>query len=143
MLASADGELAVIYGAGLAGAGAARQMLANPGAHLRPVGFIDDNPEKVGRSVNGYPILGTIGDLGDVVRRLGATVVVVSSTKIPHDRVAEAQEASVAAGARLLRMRIDFVEASPEYERHALPSATEAGDAPEAPPAGVTSRVGI
>lgn len=142
MLASADGERAVIYGAGLAGAGAARQMLANPDARLRPVGFIDDNPEKVGRSVNGYPILGTITDLGGVIKRSGATVVVVSSIKIPHDKVAAAQEASTVAGARLLRMRVDFVEASPEHEPHAPPAGAEAGEAPDARPAGVISRVG-
>ena len=60
MRARIGGEPALIYGAGVGGAGAVREMLSNPAVGLTPAGFIDDDPARAGKSVNGYPILGSV-----------------------------------------------------------------------------------
>jgi UDP-GlcNAc:undecaprenyl-phosphate GlcNAc-1-phosphate transferase len=113
MRAGSAGEAALVYGAGAAGAGAVREMLSNPAVGLRPAGFIDDSVEKTGKLVNGYPILGTVDEIGEVLARLNATALVVSSERIPGHKVARARQVCEAHGARLLRMRIDFEDVRP------------------------------
>jgi FlaA1/EpsC-like NDP-sugar epimerase len=55
----------------------AREMLANTGWGLRPVGFIDGvaTPE---HSILGVRVCGTVDDLGDLIRRLQVEEVVFS-----------------------------------------------------------------
>jgi UDP-GlcNAc:undecaprenyl-phosphate GlcNAc-1-phosphate transferase len=123
MRAGSVGEPALIYGAGVAGAGAVREMLSNPAVGLRPAGFIDDNAGKTGKLVNGYPILGTVDEIEAVLSKLGATALVVSSGRIPGHKVARARQACEAHGARLLRLRIDFDEVHPPGAAEGLMSA--------------------
>jgi UDP-GlcNAc:undecaprenyl-phosphate GlcNAc-1-phosphate transferase len=106
------GERTLIYGAGTGGSSAVREMLSNPAVGLTPVGFIDDNPHRVGKTVNGYPILGNVDQTDAALTQSGAKVVVVSSQKIPEQKVAQAQRVCRARGARLVRMHIDFDEVS-------------------------------
>jgi UDP-GlcNAc:undecaprenyl-phosphate GlcNAc-1-phosphate transferase len=55
----------------------AREMLANTGWRLRPVGFIDGVPTPE-HSILGVRICGTVDDLGDLIRRLQVEEVVFS-----------------------------------------------------------------
>lgn len=106
--ASRDGQPALIYGAGLAGGTALREMLANAAVRLRPVGFIDDNPRRVGQTVSGFRILGTLEDLGRCLDDVGAVVVVVASRKIAAERVERARQVCERAGVVLRRMDLTF-----------------------------------
>ena len=110
MRASIGGEPAVIYGAGIGGASAVREMLSNSLLGLTPVGFIDDNPARAGKSVNGYPILGDVDQTEAVLAQSGAKVVVVSSHKITEEKVAQVRRVCEVRGVRLLRMHIGFEE---------------------------------
>jgi FlaA1/EpsC-like NDP-sugar epimerase len=85
-------------------------MLANPAVGLRPVGFIDDKPTRAGRAVNGVQIVGTLNELENAIRSLRAETVVVSTRKVPEERVAEARAACERAGIKLVRMQIRFDE---------------------------------
>jgi FlaA1/EpsC-like NDP-sugar epimerase len=58
----------LIYGAGDAGAQVVRNMIDDPQHGYRPVGFVDDLPGKVGRSIHGVRVLGT----GQDIRRIFA-----------------------------------------------------------------------
>jgi FlaA1/EpsC-like NDP-sugar epimerase len=60
----------LIYGAGWAGAGLMREIWANPDLGYRVVGFLDDNPDKVGESVSGSRVLGRGEETASVVDRL-------------------------------------------------------------------------
>ena len=91
----------LIYGAGDGGALLMHEMLNNSDYGLSPVGFIDDDARKVGKLLNGLPIYHR-DRLVDVIRQLGITDVVVSSSKVPDDRVQQLR----AAGVTLKRMRI-------------------------------------
>ncbi|MER2598664.1 MAG: nucleoside-diphosphate sugar epimerase/dehydratase [Caldilineales bacterium] len=53
----------LIMGAGEAGAMIARELNANPHVGLDPIGFIDDDPQKLGVRIRGLPVLGTREDL--------------------------------------------------------------------------------
>ncbi len=57
------GERVVIYGAGQGGELLMREILANKTLSLNPVGFIDDDPLKVGKKIQGYDILGDFQNL--------------------------------------------------------------------------------
>ena len=49
----------LVFGAGDAGEMIVRDMLKNESYGSRPIGFIDDNPAKVGKRIHGIPVLGT------------------------------------------------------------------------------------
>lgn len=53
-----NGDRVVIYGAGRGGELLLREILNNQELSLNPVGFIDDNGNKKGKKLQGYPILG-------------------------------------------------------------------------------------
>lgn len=112
VLTTQKGTPALIYGAGLGGSAAVREMLSNPAAGLRPVGFIDDNPVRMGKQVNGFAIICGVDGLAEAIAKTGAGAVVISSQKVPDERVLQAQQTCESAGARLLRMNIGFEPAA-------------------------------
>lgn len=71
------GETVLLVGAGSAGISALKELRRGD-AKLRPVGFIDDDPRKQGRSVRGMPVLGTTADLPRLVRSLAVEHVVIT-----------------------------------------------------------------
>jgi FlaA1/EpsC-like NDP-sugar epimerase len=54
---------ALIVGAGDGGASVARELLMDPRAGIKPLAFVDDDPEKHGNQIFGIPILGSIENL--------------------------------------------------------------------------------
>ena len=75
---SQDNERVLIYGAGESGDQIIRQMLATPSAKFTPVALIDDNPRKMNLRIHGVRVIGTSADLEQIVRRTGATTLVVA-----------------------------------------------------------------
>ncbi|MEO7962884.1 MAG: hypothetical protein ABIT38_03145, partial [Gemmatimonadaceae bacterium] len=61
--AIAGGERALIVGAGQAGQMTVRELHANPQLGLTPVGFVDDDRNKIGHRLMDLPVLGAIADL--------------------------------------------------------------------------------
>jgi FlaA1/EpsC-like NDP-sugar epimerase len=62
---STGGQRVLILGAGDAGEMIVREMTRGGG--YQPVGFIDDNPRKVGRTIHGVTVLGTRDELRQVI----------------------------------------------------------------------------
>jgi FlaA1/EpsC-like NDP-sugar epimerase len=75
---SQDGERVLIYGAGESGEQMIRQMVNTPSAKFIPVAIIDDNPRKLGLRLQGIRVVGTKSNLEDVVRKTGATTLIVA-----------------------------------------------------------------
>ncbi len=58
----------LIIGAGEAGSLIVREMLRHPETGLQPVGFLDDDQQKIGYRIATVPVLGTVDELSTVVR---------------------------------------------------------------------------
>jgi FlaA1/EpsC-like NDP-sugar epimerase len=66
---SSDAALrALIVGAGAAGTMVAREMRRNPQLGMEPVGFVDDDPGKIGKQLGGLLVLGPTRRLPEVLR---------------------------------------------------------------------------
>ncbi len=57
----------LIFGAGDAGEMIVRDMKYSPYYGYTPIGFIDDDPTKIGRRIHGVRVLGARADLGNVI----------------------------------------------------------------------------
>ena len=80
------GRRVLIVGAGEAGTLAVQEMWANPELQMEPIGFVDDDPLKVGRLIQRLPVLGTCGQLSKVVERHRIQRIVVAMPGVPLPR---------------------------------------------------------
>jgi exopolysaccharide biosynthesis polyprenyl glycosylphosphotransferase len=82
------GKSVLIMGAGVVGAQVARRLESHPEYGLVPIGFLDEDPRSVaevgGRDV---PVLGTIDDLDETVRRTGVTHLIVAFSSVADARI--------------------------------------------------------
>jgi FlaA1/EpsC-like NDP-sugar epimerase len=76
------------------------------------VGFVDDDRSKHHRKIHGVPVLGDLSALAPLVGKQEVAVVLISSSKIPADRLEALY--GICAGhsleVRRLRIQIDLVE---------------------------------
>ena len=68
----------VVVGAGDAGTLMVREMQRNPQLLLRPVAFVDDDPEKLKKDIYGVRVAGPLEQLASVVERSRADVVIIA-----------------------------------------------------------------
>jgi FlaA1/EpsC-like NDP-sugar epimerase len=80
----------LILGAGEAGTLLAREMQRHPEMGLRPIGFIDDDADKLGVSFGGVRVLGTRADLPHVLRAHPVDEVLVATPSADGRFVREA-----------------------------------------------------
>lgn len=69
---------ALIIGAGAGGRIIASELLSNPRWRFWPVGFLDDDPRKRGRRVEGVPVLGAISSMARTVATENVDTVVIA-----------------------------------------------------------------
>ena len=84
---SQDGERVLIYGAGESGEQIIRQIVNTPSAMFIPVAIIDDNPRKLKLRVQGIQVVGAKSDLEDIVRKTGATTLIVAIAGVDSKRL--------------------------------------------------------
>lgn len=72
------GSPVIVIGAGDAGISLVRQMLADPESPYRPVGFVDDDPDKRFLRASGVRVLGTTRRLAELAARTHASGVIVA-----------------------------------------------------------------
>jgi UDP-GlcNAc:undecaprenyl-phosphate/decaprenyl-phosphate GlcNAc-1-phosphate transferase len=63
------GKRVLIYGAGNAGEFVLREIKNNRLLQYKPVGFLDDDEEKIGRRIHGIPVLGACKDIVKAVKQ--------------------------------------------------------------------------
>jgi FlaA1/EpsC-like NDP-sugar epimerase len=73
----------LIVGAGRAGVALAKDLLTTRRQEVDVVGFVDDDPDKLGATLLGRPILGTTQDLGEIPRRRPIDQVIVAIPSAP------------------------------------------------------------
>jgi FlaA1/EpsC-like NDP-sugar epimerase len=96
-----DGARTLIYGAGDSGSQIVNLMLASPSSDFRPVGFLDDDPNKQRRRMRGLSVLGTIADLEDVVQTEGVGTLVVAIAGVTAPKLLELDRRCSAVGVNM------------------------------------------
>jgi FlaA1/EpsC-like NDP-sugar epimerase len=76
--ANARTKRVLIFGAGDAGARIVREILQGGEHGYHPVGFVDDDPAKLGRRIHGIPVLGTRADLPRIIGETNPSEVLVA-----------------------------------------------------------------
>lgn len=99
---------ALIYGAGDAGELLWRELNNNSSLGYVPVGFVDDDPHKVGKLMHGLRVHSGHEPLADIVNRVRADEVFLSTDAIPRDKVMSIVTECETAGAPVKRMRIEI-----------------------------------
>jgi UDP-GlcNAc:undecaprenyl-phosphate GlcNAc-1-phosphate transferase len=101
----------LIYGADDRGEIVVRECRKNSSVEYRPIGFLDDDPWKAGRSVAGLRIFGGADKLAEITRHEKVAGCIISSPSILANGNAE-QIRSVCQeqGLWIKQLRLDFVE---------------------------------
>jgi UDP-GlcNAc:undecaprenyl-phosphate/decaprenyl-phosphate GlcNAc-1-phosphate transferase len=73
-----SGDKVLIYGAGRGGELLLREIINNKQLHVQPLGFLDDDPLKKGKKIQGYPILGPFNDIAGIHARHQLNGVLIS-----------------------------------------------------------------
>jgi FlaA1/EpsC-like NDP-sugar epimerase len=77
----------MLIGAGRGGVMVAKEISARPDLAILPVGFIDDDPVKVGTIVHGVPVVGTTAQLAELCAKRGAKQVLITMAAAPGREV--------------------------------------------------------
>jgi UDP-GlcNAc:undecaprenyl-phosphate GlcNAc-1-phosphate transferase len=104
----AAGRPVLIYGAGEAGLMVLREIRSNRGLGREPVAFVDDDPGLARTDVHGVRVAGGVDRLDDLLRASPVAELIVSSTKIPPERLAQVREICEAHGVVVVRSVLRF-----------------------------------
>jgi UDP-GlcNAc:undecaprenyl-phosphate/decaprenyl-phosphate GlcNAc-1-phosphate transferase len=98
----------LIYGAGDAGELLVREMKNNLLLNLKPVGFIDDDPRKVGALIHGLRVLGTSENLDQLITSNSVDELVLSTNHLESERLTGLDLVCRDREVRLRRARIEL-----------------------------------
>jgi UDP-GlcNAc:undecaprenyl-phosphate/decaprenyl-phosphate GlcNAc-1-phosphate transferase len=112
------GVAVLIYGAGDGGEVVVMECRRNPQIKYRPVGFLDDDPRKQGRLVQGLPVLGGADRLEDILQRQKVQGLIISSpTILTNGRADVIRSICEEQDVWIKALRLEFVEK--EWGEHA------------------------
>jgi FlaA1/EpsC-like NDP-sugar epimerase len=83
------GRRVLVVGAGEAGTLVVREMRASPQLDMEPVAFVDDDPAKVSKRIQGLPVLGASRDIPKLVDRYQIQRIIVAIPSAPLRRQRE------------------------------------------------------
>lgn len=89
---SISGEGVLIYGAGRGGEILLRELLNNSRLGLKPEAFVDDDPLKAGKRLQGYSIFGSLDKAKALVADRGITGVLVSFRNADPEKMEDVSE---------------------------------------------------
>ena len=129
--ASHQGHPAVVCGADKHGIVVTRELFENSRLGLKPIGFVDDDPARAGRLVNGLPVLGRSFELESLITAHGIKAVVMAGPAVAecHARIVTA---SARLGIGLFRMQMELehlIEGSTDLTKREPALARAAADA--------------
>lgn len=103
-----EGRRVLIYGAGDAGELLLRELLNNRELSYVPVGFVDDDPTKVGKVIHGLRVFNGNGNLQNACREHDVEEVLLSTTRLHGERLEQLRNVCDASQIVLKRMRIEI-----------------------------------
>jgi len=74
------GKKLLIIGAGSTGEKVIREIQGNPGLNIVPLGFLDDNPEKRGKTIHGVEVIGTVDQMANFVHLFDEILIAAPRT---------------------------------------------------------------
>jgi UDP-GlcNAc:undecaprenyl-phosphate GlcNAc-1-phosphate transferase len=102
----AEGRRVLIYGAGDGGEMVLRELRNNSELMYQPVGFIDDDPLKQGKIINGLQVFDANGSLIELCRSKDIGEILVASRKISRERLSELRDVCRETNVSLMRAQI-------------------------------------
>jgi UDP-GlcNAc:undecaprenyl-phosphate GlcNAc-1-phosphate transferase len=101
----------LIYGAGDGGEVVLRECRQNAQVEYQPIGFLDDDPLKQGRTVAGLRILGGVDKLAEILLHENVEGCIISSPKILTNGHAEQiRNVCKERGLWVRQLRLEFVQ---------------------------------
>ena len=104
----AAGRPVLIYGAGEAGLMVLREIRSNHALGREPIAFLDDDPGLARTDLHGLRVAGGVDRLDDLLRTTPVAELIVSSAKIPPERLAQVREICEAHGVVVVRSVLRF-----------------------------------
>lgn len=71
----------IVLGAGYTGEKVVREMFDSPVMKMKPVAFLDDDNDKIGKSIHGVPVKGRIGEIGKFKDEFDEILIAIPSVK--------------------------------------------------------------
>lgn len=90
----------LVVGNGAAGAAVIRELLIHPEYNCIPSAIVDDDAAKLGRKINGVPILGKIKDISDVVENRGIDEIIITLPALKSGSIGNVYEECSKTGCR-------------------------------------------
>ncbi|MBD1806542.1 polysaccharide biosynthesis protein [Microcoleus sp. FACHB-SPT15] len=112
----------LLVGAGRAGSLIVQEVRQNPQVNWEIVGFVDDDPTKVGRKVEGVPVLGSSSEMVAIAQRLNADEVLIS---MPSAKAAQIRELVNLAHGTSLKLKVLPGHSEILCDRNLTPQARE------------------
>jgi len=107
----ASGKNLLIIGAGDAGEQILRNILSEREKSIyRPMGFIDNIPQKRGTLIHGLPVLGNLDEMGDIIRKYSIEEIIIALPSANSKLIREAVRQSQKAGLKDIRVLPPFSE---------------------------------
>jgi len=101
----------LVYGAGDGGEVVVRECRTNSHVEYQPIGFLDDDPRKEGRTLAGLRIFGGAEKLPEILQHKKVEGCIISSSKILDNGHAEQiRTVCQEQGLWLKQLRLDFIE---------------------------------
>lgn len=92
------GTATLLIGAGEGGLAVVKEAMRHPDLDIRPVAFLDDDPHKVGMTIAGLRVIGTLREVTRHIRALGVERVIITSSAIPAKAVGALMDACTPLG---------------------------------------------
>ncbi|OEU70973.1 MAG: lipopolysaccharide biosynthesis protein [Desulfovibrio sp. S3730MH75] len=84
-----DGHNALIIGAGRAGEKVVREIMGSGHLRFAPVGFIDNDQTKRGRTIHGIPVLGSLNDLPNIIENKCINEILIAVAEASGEQMRE------------------------------------------------------
>jgi FlaA1/EpsC-like NDP-sugar epimerase len=109
-----DGTATLVIGAGQGGLAVVKEALRHPELDIRPIGFLDDDPDKAGMEIGTLRVLGTLRDIERVVRETGTERVIIASAAIPAKNIARVMDLCnpLAVDVRIVKGTYEYLDAA-------------------------------
>ena len=88
----------LLIGAGRAGAMIAKELVSRPDIGLEPVGFVDDDADKIGSYIQGVKVLGPVEQVGRIARDTDVAEAVISIANAQGDTIRRIHDLCIGHG---------------------------------------------